>query len=98
VLPLLREPGREERLDARTPAERERIRLREERDAALAALRDLEFDHRTGKIADDDYASLVGEHRRRVARALQALDGPAPANGSDVRGARAGGGGPRRNG
>jgi hypothetical protein len=41
---------------------------------ALLALRDLEFDHRTGKITDEDYRPLVVEYRRRVAAALQALD------------------------
>ena len=44
----------------------------EERDRALAALKELEFDHRTGKISDADYRELVGSAppagRRGVAR------------------------------
>ena len=34
---------------------RRRLALAEERDRALAALKELEFDHRTGKVSDDDY-------------------------------------------
>ena len=39
---------------ADAPSER-RLALVEERDRALAALKELEFDHRTGKIGDEDY-------------------------------------------
>ena len=52
----------------------ERIALEETRDRALGALKELEFDHRTGKISDEDYRSLVGGLRREVADALRALD------------------------
>ena len=62
----------------------ERLALEERRDRALAALKELEFDHRTGKISDEDYRDLVGQLRREAADALRALDpGKAPA---DVRG------------
>jgi hypothetical protein len=37
-------------------------------------LKELEFDHRTGKVSDDDYRGLVGELRRAAADALRALD------------------------
>ena len=50
------------------------IRLLEERDRALAALKELEFDHRTGKVSDDDYRELVGPLRRQAADALRALE------------------------
>ncbi|MDQ3858881.1 MAG: hypothetical protein M3327_10625 [Actinomycetota bacterium] len=57
------------------PAEdAERIRLEEERDRALAGLKELEFDHRTGKITDADYRALVGPLRREAADALRALE------------------------
>jgi hypothetical protein len=42
----------------------------EERDRALAELKELEFDHRTGKITDEDYRALVRPLRRRAARTL----------------------------
>jgi hypothetical protein len=62
----------------------ERLALEEERDRALAALKELEFDHRTGKVSDEDYRSMVGDLRRRAADALKALDQGTPR--SDVRG------------
>jgi hypothetical protein len=77
--PFLREPeAASDRLDDVGPAEQERLRLAEERDRALAALKELEFDHRTGKISDGDYRTQVGELRRQAAEALRALE-PAPA-------------------
>ncbi len=75
--PFLREPEvpvAEDLLPGASPAERERLRLAEERDQALAALSELEFDHRTGKVSDDDYATLVGPLRARAAATLRALD------------------------
>jgi hypothetical protein len=73
--PFLREPEAvDDRLAEPGGAERERIRLEEERDRALAALKELEFDHRTGKVSDDDYRTLVGPLRRQAAEALKALE------------------------
>src|SRR5947208_1415463 len=54
--------------------ERRRHELAVERDRALAALKELEFDHRTGKVSDEDYRTLVGPLRRRAAEALRALE------------------------
>jgi len=68
--PLLRESARGER---RAPADDAHVRLLEQRDRALAALKELEFDHRTGKVSDADYRALVGPLRREVAGVLQAL-------------------------
>ena len=62
----------------------ERLALEEERDRALAALKELEFDHRTGKISDEDYRGMVRELRRQAADALKALDAGTPR--TDVRG------------
>ncbi len=47
--------------------------LLEARDQALAALKELEFDHRTGKVSDGDYRTLLGPLRRHAAEALLAL-------------------------
>jgi hypothetical protein len=60
-----------------------RLALEEERDGALAALKELEFDHRTGKVSDEDYRRQVGELRRAAADALRALDSGTA--GPDVR-------------
>jgi hypothetical protein len=75
ALPFLREPvASDDRLDASTAEEERRLLLVEERDRALAALKELEFDHRTGKVDDADYRSLVGPLRREAAAALRAID------------------------
>jgi hypothetical protein len=75
ALPFLRRPeDDDDRLDAPTAAEDQRIALIEQRDHALAALKELEFDHRTGKVDDVDYRAMVGPLRRAAANALQALD------------------------
>jgi hypothetical protein len=77
ALPFLREPvSADDRLDAPDDAEEQRLALVEERDRALAALKELEFDHRTGKVDDEDYRRLVGPLRREAAAALRALDPP----------------------
>jgi hypothetical protein len=72
--PFLREPVV---ADDRLPeplADARRLSIAEERDRALAALKELEFDHRTGKLSDEDYRALVGGYRQRAAAALRALD------------------------
>jgi hypothetical protein len=73
--PFLREPEAvDDRIRVAGTGEQERIRLEEERDRALAALKELEFDHRTGKISDVDYRESVGPLRSQVAQSLRALD------------------------
>ncbi len=75
ALPFLREPqAADDRLDAPGEEEERRLLLVEERDRALGALKELEFDHRTGKILDEDYRALVGPLRQQAAQALRALD------------------------
>lgn len=73
--PFIREPEPEvDELAGRDEAELRRLALVEERDRTLDALRELEFDHRTGKLSDDDYRALVGPLRRRAADARRALE------------------------
>jgi hypothetical protein len=75
ALPFLREPvAGDDRLDAPTADEAHHLGLVEERDRALAALKELEFDHRTGKVSDDDYRALLGPLRRQASTALRAID------------------------
>ena len=84
--PFLRgNAGDDELVSARSDAARERVRLLEERDRALAALKELEFDHRTGKVSDADYAALLPSLRREAARAIRALDRGASAAEPGVR-------------
>lgn len=73
--PFLRDPApASDRLDELAPEARRRLALAEKRDRALAALKELEFDHRTGKVSDDDYRAQIGPLRRRAAEALRALE------------------------
>jgi hypothetical protein len=75
AVPFLREPvPREDSLREPREARKGALALAEERDRALAALKELEFDHRTGKLSDADYRELVGVYRRRAAAALQPLE------------------------
>src|SRR5881398_3099774 len=75
ALPFLREPRpQDDRLARPDEVEQRRLALSEERDRALAALKELEFDHRTGKVSDEDYRRLVGPLRRSAAELLRALE------------------------
>jgi hypothetical protein len=87
--PFLREPAPpSDRLDGPSELERRRLDLSEECDRALAALKELEFDHRTGKVSDFDYRELVGPLRRRAAQTLRALEPRAEARHERVRSGR----------
>ncbi len=72
--PFLREPSADDRVAAVAAGALELVRLREERDAALEALRDLELDWRTNKVAAEDYAALDAELRARASAAIEALE------------------------
>jgi hypothetical protein len=75
ALPFLREPEPATDVVGELGSiERHRLALAEERDRALAALQELEADHRAGRVSDEDYRSLVGPLRREAAQALRALD------------------------
>ena len=84
ALPFLRESDpASDVIDEPGTVARRQLDLAERRDRALAALKELEFDHRTGKVSDEDYRGLVGELRRQAADALKALDTGTPR--TDVR-------------
>ena len=75
ALPFIREPEPEsDRLDEPDEDERRRLELLEARDRSLAALKELEFEHRTGTISDEDYRAQLGPLRREAAEALRAID------------------------
>jgi hypothetical protein len=74
--PFLREPvAADDRLLQPDAAQQRRLARAEERDRALDALKELEFDHRTGKVSDEDYRAQVGPLRQRAAAALREADG-----------------------
>jgi hypothetical protein len=82
ALPFLREPEPDsDELVELDEDELRQLELLETRDRALAALKELEFDHRTGTVSDEDYRAQVGPLRREVAATLQAL-GQATGKGS----------------
>jgi hypothetical protein len=75
ALPFLREPDPlSDELEAMTPDRQRRLALAEERDRALSALKELEADHRAGRISEEDYRASIGTLRREAASALRALD------------------------
>jgi hypothetical protein len=84
--PFLREPApASDRLDEPGELEQRALALAEERDRALAALKELEFDHRTGKVSDEDYRAQIGALRARAAEALRALEPQAHGRGDRAR-------------
>jgi hypothetical protein len=75
ALPYLRDPApRRDALEELGELELRRLELAEARDRALAALKELELDHRTGKVSEEDYRAQVGPLRREAAAALRALE------------------------
>ncbi len=75
ALPYLREPKpAEDTLDEPDGPEMHRLELAEVRDRALAALKELELDHRTGKVTDADYRAAVAPLRREAAETLRAIE------------------------
>jgi hypothetical protein len=75
ALPFLRDPApADDELGEPGLEERRRLQLAEERDRALAALQELEADHRARRISDEDYRASVGQLRREAAHALRALE------------------------
>jgi len=57
-------------------------RVAETSETAVDALREIEFDRATGKLSDDDYASLKAEYTRSALVELRSR----PASGADPRG------------
>lgn len=70
-----------EELGEASPVERERARL-------YAALRELAFDHRAGKLSARDYEAMRDEYEARAAAVLLELDAASRRAGPDCRAAR----------
>jgi len=67
----------------------ERTEIERERDNALAAIREADFDHRLGKLSDADYASLRGDQEERALAAMAAIERATTGGGEPQRVARA---------
>ena len=74
VVPLLRSGASRDEWTTATAEQARRIELRERRDAAYVALRELELDHQTGKLDDRDYERATAELRAEALAALAALE------------------------
>lgn len=82
VAPLFRDEGPAAEMEALPPAER--------REAALEAVRDLQFEHETGKMGDEEYRRLRAHFGRMVLEAEGELEAAGEAvsdEGGDARAA-----------
>ena len=66
--PFVKRPRRKE------PAQEQRRSALQARSDALLALRDLDFDFRTGKVAEEDYTPLRQQLMAEAAQAVQTAD------------------------
>ena len=55
----------------------------DERESAVAALREIEFDRATGKLSDADYAELKGIYTQAAVAAMRAEESAAAVNAAD---------------
>jgi hypothetical protein len=61
---------------AESPSVAARLVQQKEKNEALAAIKDAEFDHQLGKLSDEDYGALRAELEARALVALAALEEP----------------------
>jgi hypothetical protein len=69
--PLRRSPSGE---DSDSGAASDRAELEAARDAKYREIRDLELDHRTGKLSEEDYRAIDQTLRAEAIEILRALD------------------------
>ncbi len=84
ALPFLRDPEPDtDEIAVFDELDRQAVERAEVRDRAVEALRELESDHRGGRVSDTDYRALVGPLRAEVAAALRAIDSTVNRGSSD---------------
>lgn len=49
-------------------------RLLVQKDNAYAAIKDIQFDHKTGKISEEDYRELMGKYEAEAVDILKRID------------------------
>ncbi|MGD9696800.1 MAG: hypothetical protein AB7V42_14210 [Thermoleophilia bacterium] len=69
--PLVASPAEEERPDPDADARR---RLEEDLDRSVAAIQEIEMDHRAGNLSDEDFASLDRAERARAVELMRRRD------------------------
>lgn len=60
--------------DAVVLSARDRQELLDRKASLLAAIKDIEFDYRLGKMSEEDYAELVEQYKQQAEEALGRLD------------------------
>ncbi|MGH2520862.1 MAG: zinc ribbon domain-containing protein [Anaerolineales bacterium] len=80
-----------QRVDANAKRQTERDKLEAEREVVLTALRELDFDHATGKVGEEDYAAqraVLVAQGVALLKQLDALPSPEAELEAEVRAAR----------
>ncbi len=75
-------PDEEAELATDAPTARAAM-LEHERDAALAAIKEADLDHRVGKLSDEDHAALRAELEGHALQAMAALEQDARIGGAE---------------
>jgi hypothetical protein len=75
AMPLLQYARQSSSTSAQIASEQERLdELLAQREAAFQALRELNFDHKVGKISDEDFVAFEAHLKQHAADTLRALD------------------------
>ena len=74
ALPLIQQARRATPAAASNSEEERLAELLARRDAAFQALRELSFDHRVGKVTDEDFTAFEAGLKQNAAESLRALD------------------------
>ena len=70
LMPFFRRQGAAPKEEPLSPADE----LQHEKDGIYLAIREIEFDYRTGKVSDEDYAALMTRYRARAIDLMKAVD------------------------
>jgi RNA polymerase subunit RPABC4/transcription elongation factor Spt4 len=74
--------GRQQRLSQKSRKVERREALLQEKQAVYAAIKDLDFEYKTGKLSDEDYTALRESYRARALNLLKQIDEPEQASTS----------------
>lgn len=73
--PLLSKRPAGQSADGSSQSNEDRLsELLEKKQTIYSALKELEFDYRTGKISDDDYRQMIGGHKAEAVAILKAIE------------------------
>jgi rubrerythrin len=72
-VPLFTDESRWKKTPPKRPSRQEELQTRKNK--ALSAIKELEFDYRTGKLSPEDYASLRARYEKEAVESMKLLDG-----------------------